>query len=141
MSLDVFLSRLKKVRSTGKNSWVACCSGHDDKNPSLSVSQGSDGRVLVHCFSHGCSVSDIAAGVGMQVHEFMPDNPLYHRAKPLRMPFNPLDVLYACRDDLTVALVLCNDLKKKTALTPQDSLLLAKITGRLGMAIQLAGGE
>ena len=33
--------------------WIACCPAHDDRNPSLSISEGDDGRPLMHCFA-GC---------------------------------------------------------------------------------------
>jgi len=34
--------------------WMAKCPAHDDRNPSLSISEGTDGKVLVHCHA-GCS--------------------------------------------------------------------------------------
>src|SRR5687768_10212819 len=30
--------------------WKARCPLHDDRNPSLSINEGNDGRPLVHCF-------------------------------------------------------------------------------------------
>lgn len=39
------------------NQWQCCCPAHDDKNPSLSVSN-QEGKVLVHCHS-GCSQTDV----------------------------------------------------------------------------------
>ena len=33
--------------------WIACCPVHDDRTPSLSISDSDDGRVLVHCHA-GC---------------------------------------------------------------------------------------
>ena len=33
--------------------WMARCPAHDDQTPSLSISEGSDGIVLVKCFT-GC---------------------------------------------------------------------------------------
>ena len=36
------------------NGFMACCPAHEDNNPSLSIKDGSDGRVLVHCFA-GCT--------------------------------------------------------------------------------------
>lgn len=33
--------------------WVACCPAHDDRRPSLSLTDTDDGRVLVHCHA-GC---------------------------------------------------------------------------------------
>ena len=38
------------------------CPAHDDRSPSLSVSETRDGRVLVHCFA-GCSQADVIAAL------------------------------------------------------------------------------
>ena len=35
------------------SSWMAGCATHDDRNPSLSIRDGSDGKVLVWCHA-GC---------------------------------------------------------------------------------------
>ena len=35
-------------------SWTACCPGHNDRTPSLSISEAEDGRILVHCHA-GCA--------------------------------------------------------------------------------------
>ena len=40
-----------KPRGSG---WTARCPAHNDTHPSLSVSESSDGRVLIYCFA-GCS--------------------------------------------------------------------------------------
>lgn len=37
---------------------MACCPAHDDKTPSLRISESTDGRVLVHCFA-GCSQKSV----------------------------------------------------------------------------------
>lgn len=42
--------------------WQARCPAHHDRNPSLSISEGADGRLLLHCFS-GCSFEAILAAV------------------------------------------------------------------------------
>jgi len=34
--------------------WIACCPAHDDREPSLSIAEGANGRVLVHCHA-GCA--------------------------------------------------------------------------------------
>jgi putative DNA primase/helicase len=36
------------------NSWTACCPAHDDREPSLSIRDGDNGKVLVRCHA-GCS--------------------------------------------------------------------------------------
>ena len=62
-TLDV-LDRLEQV-SGGVGKWMACCPAHNDKSPSLAVSEGDD-RVLVHCFA-GCDTTDVTAAIGLNV--------------------------------------------------------------------------
>jgi DNA polymerase I-like protein with 3'-5' exonuclease and polymerase domains len=42
--------------------WIAHCPLHDDRTPSLSISQGKNGKVLVHCHA-GCNQRDVFASV------------------------------------------------------------------------------
>ena len=51
------LSSLPKFKAVGTNSYFACCPAHDDKHPSLSITDAK-GKVLVHCFS-GCTQTDV----------------------------------------------------------------------------------
>ena len=53
-----FLSRLDGVKPCGEG-WTGLCPAHDDHHNSLSVAQGTDGRVLVKCFV-GCTAEEIA---------------------------------------------------------------------------------
>jgi len=57
------LTRLDSVvmRSTG---WVARCPAHDDRNPSLSIREGEDGRCLVKCFA-GCTAEAVVGAIGL----------------------------------------------------------------------------
>ena len=69
-AVENFINRLDKVK--GRNgSWTACCPAHEDKSPSLSVREGEDGRVLVHCFG-GCSVDQIVSAIGMDMTDLFP---------------------------------------------------------------------
>ncbi|MFM1889341.1 MAG: hypothetical protein RLZZ565_98 [Planctomycetota bacterium] len=63
--IDAVLPRLRKVKPNGDRSWLACCPAHDDRNPSLSVSVGDDGRVLFNCFA-GCSSDDVRSALGLE---------------------------------------------------------------------------
>ena len=51
------LSTLHKFKSIGKDRYVACCPAHDDKSPSLSLTDFGD-KVLFHCFA-GCSQTEV----------------------------------------------------------------------------------
>ena len=59
-------------KQNGKG-WSARCPAHDDKNPSLSISTGDDGRVLLHCFAD-CSPEAVCGSMRMRVADLMPDN-------------------------------------------------------------------
>lgn len=69
--IDVVLGRLDGVARSG-NSFKALCPVHGDKTPSLSVKEGDDGRVLLHCFS-GCRVEEIIAAMGLNMSDLFAD--------------------------------------------------------------------
>jgi hypothetical protein len=48
---------LDKGRRVKADSYTACCPAHDDRSPSLSITQTSD-RVLLYCHS-GCRQDDV----------------------------------------------------------------------------------
>jgi len=44
---------------------MACCPAHEDKTPSLAISE-TDDRVLIHCFA-GCETDDVIATIGLSL--------------------------------------------------------------------------
>jgi putative DNA primase/helicase len=72
--IEEILSRLEGVKKRGKG-YIAKCSAHPDKNPSLSLSELPDGRILIKCFA-GCSPQDILASMGLSMSDLFPDNGL-----------------------------------------------------------------
>ncbi|MDP9350275.1 MAG: hypothetical protein M3P51_01850, partial [Chloroflexota bacterium] len=66
-TLQNVLGLLEGVKPNGKG-YQALCPAHDDHNPSLSVAEGDDGRVLLKCFA-GCSVEEIVAAVGLETRD------------------------------------------------------------------------
>lgn len=67
------LKRLHKVRQTG-NGWDAACPCRaDDNNPSVSVGEGADGRVLIHCHrGDGCSTAEVCTALGIEMGDLFP---------------------------------------------------------------------
>jgi hypothetical protein len=55
------LRRLDAVRRAGAG-WLARCPAHEDREPSLSIGIGQDGKVLLHCFA-GCAFEAILDAV------------------------------------------------------------------------------
>lgn len=71
MNADILLSRLEKVSSCGENKWKACCPAHDDKHPSLTIAELSDGRVMIKCWT-GCGAADVMAAVQLNMSDLFP---------------------------------------------------------------------
>ena len=80
MLIDQFLPRLKRVHlSTSQRnmrSWTALCPAHNDKSPSLSVSETPEGAILLHCHA-GCPVSEVVAAIGLELSDLFPDKGHY----------------------------------------------------------------
>jgi len=71
--VDNFLERLSGVRKDGSGWMARCPCRDDDKNPSLHVAEGDDGRVLVTCHRGSpCSVEEICRSVHLEVKDLMP---------------------------------------------------------------------
>lgn len=79
------LERLEGVRESN-GSWKALCPAHDDREPSLSVLEGDDGRALIKCFA-GCQNSEIVGNLGLEMRDlFEPNGHHSGRKKSLREP-------------------------------------------------------
>ena len=63
--LDKVLDCLEGVRQSN-GSWQAICPAHDDHEPSLSISEGDDGRALLKCFA-GCETDEVLARLGLRM--------------------------------------------------------------------------
>ena len=68
--LEAVLTRLDKLVKSG-DSWSARCPAHDDNSPTLSVSEGDDGRVLIHCQA-GCQLDSVVEALGLTVKDLFP---------------------------------------------------------------------
>ncbi len=69
--VDRVLAKLPGAKKSGKG-WSARCPAHDDRNPSLSVSEGDDGTVLLKCHS-GCTTAAILDAVGLTPRDLFPN--------------------------------------------------------------------
>lgn len=85
MNIEEFLSRLQGVVETGANKWSACCPAHEDSNPSMSVTIGNNGGILVHCHA-GCSPEAIVGAMGLKMSDLMKDSPNAVRTSNLKKP-------------------------------------------------------
>ena len=78
ITAEQIAKRLNKPKKLPSGSWQACCPAHDDKNPSLSITDRNDRPPLLHCWAgcefkfiaailkseHGISLNNVDSGVG-----------------------------------------------------------------------------
>ena len=105
MSAESLLSRLSKVRKMGADRWMACCPAHQDKSPSLSIRELSDGRILLHCWT-GCSAESILDSIGLTFDDLFPERlpeVAYPRVKPT---FSAREVMVAMQPELLTAALI-----------------------------------
>ena len=70
MDIHEFLSKLSGVKKAGVN-WQARCPAHDDRQASLGVSTGDDGRILIKCFA-GCTAKSVVESLGLTLKDLFP---------------------------------------------------------------------
>lgn len=137
MRADDLLSRLDKVK--GRNGrWIACCPAHDDRSPSLAISEGEDGRILLYCHAL-CSVESIVGAVGLTLSDIMPEGPAPSiPAKHMR--FNASQVLEAMAFNAMVVAILAADMGNGKTLSTEDKNKLLDISGEFQQAVARVKG-
>src|SRR5690606_38796006 len=78
--IELVLAKLPDAKKSGSG-WSACCPAHDDRQPSLSIAEGEDGRVLLKCHA-GCSTEAICAAIDLQLSDLMPASDRSVNGKP-----------------------------------------------------------
>jgi len=69
--VTLILDRVEKLQERAPGQWLACCSAHDDRNPSLSIRETDDGTVLLKCWS-GCTAAEIVAALNLELGDLFP---------------------------------------------------------------------
>lgn len=80
--IDELLAKLSQVKQTGNGKWQACCPVHDDNDPSMSIREERDGKVLCYCFACGAKGIDVVNTLNLPVSVlFGTDDKVYDRGQ------------------------------------------------------------
>ena len=141
--IDRLLEHLDRVKPTGPGTWLASCPTpahkHGDRSRGLSVREGDDGRVLIHCFG-GCPVSDIVSALGISLSDLFPSRPdhpdrpprhgrMSQPARPRRIPWR--DLFEGMESDLLACSLAFCDLAAGHQFSEQDAATIAKTSRNL----------
>ena len=132
MSASVLLQHCNKVRETGHGRYLACCPAHDDKSPSLSITEKDDGIVLVRCWA-GCETEDVLAAVGLTFSDLYPE-PLGNHFKPIKQRVNAREILCVLDHESLVVAIIGADFIKRKSLDDETWERLATAVNRINSA-------
>lgn len=151
MAVETLLGRLDCVRKTSRAQWVARCPAHDDRAPSLSISESAEGRVLVHCFG-GCSALAVLEAVGLGFTDLFPEHDPddVGRANGWRSirakgagqrveQLHPRTALTAIAADVAEAAVIVSDVAEGRIDPERVRADLWALAGRIASALSMAG--
>ena len=77
--VEFILSRIGKKKRAGRG-WTGLCPAHDDKEFSLSIGRGAEGKVLLKCHA-GCSVAAICEALGIDLSDLFSDSATGSRSR------------------------------------------------------------
>ena len=136
--INILLSRLDKVRLSGNGTYAARCPAHDDKNPSLSIRELDDGRILIHDHA-GCDVYSVLDAIGLNISDLYPDKLTDHHVKREKYPFPAADILRAISFEMIVVSIAVTSMLSGEPLNAVDRARLELAISRIQAAIHTGG--
>lgn len=134
MDVNDLLARLEGVR--GRNgSWSAKCPAHADRSPSLSVKDGGNGLILMHCFG-GCGTDDVLGALELTMTDLFPERLGDFRAR--RGSFSAMDALRALTFESSLVAI---EVSRAAEGHPVDANRLALAAGRIAEALESVHGR
>lgn len=131
-NLELLLSRLEKVKRNGDQSWMACCPAHDDKDPSMAITETDAGKVLLKCFC-GCSAPEIMNALGLPMSVlFHPESKKYnYNVDNLRQRVRERQFMRDVAKDAMLVAMAASHIRNGKPCTDDDVSLLIDISNRL----------
>lgn len=141
--VDAILANLDRVKATGPGTWLASCPTsahrHGDRSRGLSIREGDDGRVLIHCHA-GCPVHEVVDALGMELADLFPARQIEYpnhaprggiigRGRARRIPWR--DLLEALQLDIRACSLAFSDLAAGKAFSQADAASIARMAGHL----------
>jgi hypothetical protein len=135
MSIDTLLDRLKRVKSTGRDSYKACCPAHADKSPSLAIRVLDDGRILIKCMAE-CSTQSVLDAIGLEMTDLFREK--LGEFKSEKKPFSANQLLRLIAEESTIVM-MCGSTLATHPLNDADRTRLLTAVSRINGALHAAG--
>ncbi len=127
--VDRLLEQLSGVKRLRPDRWQARCPAHDDRSPSLSITEIADGTLLIRCWA-GCSADAIVDAVGLELKDLFPprlNGQDYRAGKPPR--YSPAEIVMTAITEATILMLGYRSAQRGETLSLRDQ-------GRIEVAVQ-----
>lgn len=141
--IDLITQKLSDygLRSAGRGKWVCRCPAHEDRSPSLSITEGDDGRVLMHCFA-GCEIDTICNRLMIDIVDLFPpreERPNYTARQGKSNRITYLQALQLIKQETYIVWMAAQNLAAGHQLKPEDLERLDQVTQKITSAMEAAG--
>ena len=131
--IDKFLFQLDGVIEAGHGRWRAKCPGHNSRSPTLSIAEGDQGAVLIHCFA-GCEPVQIISAVGLRLSDLFPRNEAIQSRRYDSRPRTDYKALVELlRHEIGVLIVAAEAVRNNEILPDEELDVLYRVLRNLGM--------
>lgn len=118
--LNLILSKLDCVKKLPNGKYQAKCPAHNDKSPSLAISESGDGKVLIKCWA-GCEFEQIVSAIGLEKKNFFPVSRLPKAEHKAYYPrFNAHELFPMLSQESLIALMALQQLAQGNPLSNVD---------------------
>jgi hypothetical protein len=131
------LSRLNKVKSKGRDSWMCECPAHQDKSPSLKIDL-KNGKILIKCWS-GCDTESILNAIGLDFSDILPDSPQFHRSKGTEPTIYATDALRVLKHEAQIIVLGAIYIKNNKPISDDDLSSLLEAMKRINYVMDASG--
>jgi hypothetical protein len=132
-ALDTVLDRLTRVKRTKPGNWKSACPCCESrKGQPLTISEGSDGRVLIHAFC-GCSTEDVLGRLGLTITDLF-DRPLATHLAPSATRVPAGELLKTLSAEVSELAVIAADFLERRTISEPQWARLADAARRIGHA-------
>jgi len=128
--IEKILARLEGVIKTKPDQWKAKCPSHEDRNPSLGIKRGDDGRVLLKCWA-GCGALDVVDSIGLELKDLFEQPIKQHSSSRNQIYPNYKEILKLLHHETTVIWIIASDFQKSKAIDDRDFVTLTRYVGNL----------
>lgn len=130
--INRLLDRLELVEQRGDR-WRAKCPAHQNeqsRSRSLSIAQGDDGRVLIHCFA-SCAPADVLGAVGLRLSNLFEDPPAPRGADRRAELLSEREAHDIMVIESQIVAIAAQDIADGKTLSDADALRVARAAGRI----------